>query len=111
MGAKRVPVGDSAAGGEGRGCDVDGVEAVEAGMGAEPHDGPRHVSQRRDAEGSTCGRDTEQHARAVGAFGAAGKQRVYAEHGDVLELALGGRAVDGDVGSSRKCRSAALWFL
>ncbi len=56
------------------------------------------VGLHGDADGAAGRDDAEQHARPVRALGAAGEEHVEAQLGDVLELALGGRVVDGDVG-------------
>ena len=65
-------------------------------MGAEPLEGPGQVGLRRDAQGTAGSDDPEQNAGTVSAFSAAGEEHVESELGDILEVALGGRVVDGD---------------
>jgi hypothetical protein len=67
-------------------------------VGAEALEGPGQVGLNGDADRATGRDDAEQDAGAVGALGAAGEEHVEAELGDGLELALGGRVVDRDVG-------------
>jgi hypothetical protein len=90
--------GDPAAGGEGRGRDVSCVEAVKVAVGSEPHEGPRHESQRRDAQGSTCGRHPGQHASAMRAFGLSARRLRQ-----VIEKSCGGRLGSRD--SAHDCET------
>src|SRR5687768_16592642 len=67
-------------------------------VGPEPLKRPRQVRLDGDALCAARGDDAEQDARAVRAFGAPREEHVEAQLGDVLELAFGGRVVDGDGG-------------
>jgi hypothetical protein len=78
-------------------------------VGAEALEGPGQVGLRRARRGAAGRDDAEQDAGAVGALGAAGEEHVEAELGDVLELALGGRVVDGDVGVVDEAEERVAW--
>ncbi len=67
-------------------------------MGSESLERPREVALDGDALGAARGDDAEQDAGAVRALRASRKEHVEAQLGDVLELALGRRVVDGDLG-------------
>jgi len=64
-------------------------------MGAKAFESPSEISLGGHTQCTAGGDDSEQDAGAVSAFGAAGEEHVKAELSDVLELALGGRVVDG----------------
>jgi Tetratricopeptide repeat len=83
---------------EGGGRDVFERESEDVAMGPETVEGPGEIGLDGHGE-STAGRDdAEKDAGAVCALGASGEEHVESELGDVLELALGGRVVDGNVG-------------
>ena len=71
-------------------------EVENVAVGAEALEGPSEVRLRGDAQCAAGGDDAEQDAGTVSALGAAGEEHVESQLGHVLELALGGRVVDGD---------------
>ena len=82
-------------------------------MSPEALEGPGEVGLYGHALGATGGDNPEQDARAVRAFGASGEEHVQSELGDVLELALGRRIVDRDVGvvDEAKERGAVIFVI
>jgi hypothetical protein len=64
-------------------------------MRAQDLEGPREVSLHGHADRAARRDDTEQHARSMGTLGTASEEHVEPELREVLELALGGRVVDG----------------
>lgn len=65
-------------------------------MCAETLECPREVGLGGDAKRATGGNDAEQNACTVSAFGAAGKEHVEPEFGDILKVTLSWRVIDRD---------------
>ena len=80
-------------------------EVEDIAVRSEALEGPSEVGLGGDAQCTAGGDDAEEDAGTMRSFGAAGEEHVESELGDVLELALGGRVIDGQYPSGAGYRS------
>lgn len=75
-------------------------------MGAQAGEGPGEVGLRVDTDGTAGGVDAQESGHPVGAFGAPREEPVVPELREALELSLGRRVVDGDLGVTDKAKES-----